>query len=113
MNNRINAGRMRETITIEQPGTPGTLGQPTWVTFVQTRAELMPVSGRELDMPQVGGSETTHKFILRYSDNTAATKGNMRVKVASLGDRIFMITHVLAQYGNREIFVFCKEVMTV
>jgi SPP1 family predicted phage head-tail adaptor len=104
-----NAGRMREVATIERPSTPGTLGQPTWETFAQVRAELEPVKGRELSAPQIGGSETTHKVTVRY---LAGVRGDMRVRFASIPDRVFTVTHVLNPFGHRETQIFCKEVMT-
>lgn len=107
----ISGGKMRETITIERPsGTRGSLGQTQWETFETARAELRFITGRELTAPQIGGSDVTHVFVLRY---IAGVKGNMRI-VLSGSSRIFQITYPVVQdEGNaRTLQLFCREVMT-
>lgn len=100
---------MRERITIQGPDTPGTLGQPRWKDLLTVRAQLEPVTGRELNSPQLTGSETTHKFTIRVSPEAAVVKAeSMRIV---LGARLFVITHVIKPFGNRLIDLFCREVM--
>lgn len=112
----IKPGLMREVITIEQLGTPGTLGQPNWVTFASgLRAELADArkspwsAGHQLNLPQLGGSEITHIFTLRYLGGVTAA---MRI---TMSGRVFHITHVVVQDEGtfRFLLIVAREILTV
>jgi len=103
----MKAGKMRLTITIEQKGSAGLLGQTVWETFVTKRAELESVTGRELAAP-LTGAEVSHIFTLRY---VAGVKAHMRVNVAG---RTFNIKYILTgNEGNARLLrMYCQEVST-
>jgi head-tail adaptor len=111
----ISPGKFREVITLEEPGTPGTLGQPTWQTFASgLRAQLADArtspwsAGHELNLPALGGSEITHIFTLRYLPGVSA---KMRV---TMDMRIFHVTHVVVQDEGtlRYLLIVARELMT-
>lgn len=105
----MDAGKMRETITIERPSeTRGTLGQAVWEAFTTARAELKTEKGRELQGPQMSGSEVSFVFVTRYIVGVTAA---MRVV---MGPRTFRVTHVIVKdEGNaRSLEMYCKEILT-
>jgi SPP1 family predicted phage head-tail adaptor len=105
----IQPGKMRETITIEAPsGAAGSLGQVTYETFATVRAELRTLTGRELNAPQLGGSQVSHVIVTRY---IPCVKADMRVFI---GDRLFIITHpIVVNEGNARLLeIYVREVLT-
>lgn len=105
---------MRASITLEQPGTPGTLGQASWTTYAIARAEIRTLTGKEAAEPHFIGSQTTHACFTRYTPSLAGVNARMRIRLAEDGNRIFHITHVIRDVeGNtRELQLYCREVMT-
>lgn len=109
----IDAGRMREVITLESPtGTPGMLGQRTWVTVGTMRGWIDTPSGKELNSPQMGGSQADQVFHVRF---TRAVKANMRLRIGREPARVFDVLWVkpVSEGNLRALEIYCREVMTI
>lgn len=109
----IKAGLMREVITIEQPGTPGTLGQATWVPFASGLRASLSLFGRKAasessNAAGLGGADVSHLFTLRY---IAGVTVAMRV---TMSGRIFHIVAPmpLDEGTFRQLEIYCREVLT-
>jgi SPP1 family predicted phage head-tail adaptor len=102
-----NAGRYRQPITIQQEAVSiNQYGENVgaWTTFAQSRASIMPISGKQFINSESIKSEITHQVHLRYMPNIT---NNMRIQ---FGTRIFYIIAVINfQEMNKEIQLMCKE----
>lgn len=107
---RINAGKYRQPITIQQRQFgEDSYGSTTedWMDVVKTRAGVFPLSGSEFFKADEINSQITHKVHLRYLPGITP---DMRVV---LNGRNFMITSVINfQERNVELQMYCKEILT-
>lgn len=100
------AGRLRHSITIEQPvesqddyGSTVT----TWEPMATVRAEVKAIQGREYWAAQSTQSETTHQVRLRY---VAGVTTKMRV---SWDGALLDIESVIPDERKRELTLMCVE----
>jgi head-tail adaptor len=108
---KIKRGAMRAQITVQQlSATPGTLGQSQWETFAVRRAEKKPTTGRELNAPEIGGSDVDTEFVLAY---LPGVKANMQVIIAGDTSK-YPIKYVVTETPGQPMLthLFCREVMS-
>lgn len=106
---RINAGKYRHVIVIEKlDKNKNKYGEPTnkWIEFLQVRAAIYPISGREFFLAEKVNSEVTHKINIRYIKGLTP---DMRIK---FGDRLFSIISIINfQERNTELQILTKELL--
>ncbi|WP_158738629.1 phage head closure protein [Alteribacillus sp. YIM 98480] len=106
----IRSGKLRQRILIQNEESvrqPGGTYETEWVTFLESWARVVPLSGTERYQAQQVQSKLSHRVEMRYREGV---KPQMRVKY---GDRIFEIEAVLnLNEMNREIHLMCSEVVT-
>lgn len=106
---RINAGKYRHVIEIEKLDKhKNKYGEPTnkWIEFLQVRAAIYPISGREFFSAEKVNSEVTHKINIRYIKGLTP---DMRIK---FGDRLFSIISIINfQERNTELQILAKELL--
>lgn len=106
---RINAGKYRHVIAIEKlDKNKNKYGEPTnkWIEFLQVRAAIYPISGREFFSAEKVNSEVTHKINIRYIKGLTP---DMRIK---FGDRLFSIISIINfQERNTELQILAKELL--
>jgi SPP1 family predicted phage head-tail adaptor len=102
-----NAGRYRQPITFQkQVTTINEYGEriQTFSNFLNTRAEIAPLSGQLLISAQAIKAEITHKVTCRYAPNLTH---DMRIL---FGTRMFYIIAIINfQERNKELQIMCKE----
>jgi SPP1 family predicted phage head-tail adaptor len=108
---KINPGKYRHIITIQEKGTArDSYGRTidTWSDITKVRAGIFPVSGRDVFMRDFTESEITHRVHIRY-DPTIVINSQMRIL---FGSRVFAITSppINFQEMNVEWQLMCKEV---
>lgn len=106
---RINAGKYRQPVTIQQRQFgEDSYGSTTedWADIVKTRAGVFPLNGSEFFKADEINSEITHRVHLRYVPGVTP---DMRVV---LNDRHLMITSIVNyQERNIELQMYCKEIV--
>ena len=102
----MNAGRNRESITIQQrTQTQDDFGQPidTWADFQKLRADVIPLTAREQFLAKQVGAEITSKIRTRYC---AGVKAAQRILWK---DKIFDIESVVPDRIRKEQEILVKE----
>jgi SPP1 family predicted phage head-tail adaptor len=108
--NRVQAGKYRYPATIQkrQMGQDG-YGSTTqdWITVLNARVGVFPISGREFFEQHVENPELTHKVYMRYIRNTVTP--DMRI----LYDGRTFLIHSVIDYQERhtELQLICKELI--
>lgn len=109
MNYRINAGKYRVPVTIQQRQfATDSFGSATedWADIVHVRAGVFPLTGSEFFKANEINSEITHRVHIRYVPGITP---DMRVV---LNGRYLMITSVSNyQERNIELQMYCKELV--
>lgn len=105
---RINAGEFRHVIIIQKlVKVRNEFGEliDTWNDFLELRAAVYPLSGKDLFAAETINSETTHKVNIRYIEGISSA---MRVKFK---DRYFEITSPPINFQEKNILLqlMCKE----
>lgn len=102
----MDAGKLRELITIQQKTASGTgdRGQPlyTWTTFAQVYAEIepLPPTGKKMEIARQLVATATHQISIRY---LAGLTPDMRVK-DSVGN-VYQLGYVAhGENSNRYFF---------
>jgi SPP1 family predicted phage head-tail adaptor len=101
----MDAGKLRELITVQQKTVSGTgdRGQPvyTWTTFAQVYAEIepLPPTGKKTEIARQLVATATHQFTIRYL--TGLTP-QMRI-VDSVGN-VYTIGYVAKGQDNLRYF---------
>ena len=102
----IHAGTLRHRITIQQPidGPSSTL---TWSTFATIRAELQPLTSRELFSLQALDTAVSHRVRTRWRSGVTA---DMRLV---LGTRTFRIVGppLNVEERNRDLELLVEEIL--
>ena len=105
----IRAGKLKQRIEIqkeERVRQPGGSYETDWVSFLDSWARIVPLSGTERYTAQQVQSELSHRVEMRYQEGI---KPQMRVKY---GERTFDIEAVLnLEEANRELHLMCSEVV--
>jgi SPP1 family predicted phage head-tail adaptor len=105
---RINSGEFRHHITIQKidkiRNKYGELIE-SWIDFLEIRAAIYPLSGKDFFAAETTNSEVTHKINIRYIEGITSA---MRVK---FGNRYFEITAPPINFQERNILlqIMCKE----
>jgi SPP1 family predicted phage head-tail adaptor len=103
----LNPARLRHKIRIEQKTfTRDAFGGmvETWALFAEARADIIPLSGRELFAAQAVQNETTSKIIIRYISGVTV---GMRVV---FGTRTLNILAAINfEERNKELQLLCSE----
>lgn len=108
---KINPGKYRHIITIQEKGTARDNYGRTVDTFtdvITCRAGIFPISGRDVFMRDFTESEITHRIHIRYNPTVTITS-DMRIV---FGEKYFMITAPPINFQERdiELQLMCKEV---
>lgn len=108
----MKAGTLRHTVSIQQrSATIDALGDvsDSWVTLITARAEVRPLSARELFAAQATQSQVSHQVTVRYRPELAAPKAAATYRVL-FGSRVFDVHGVMnIDERNREIRMMCSE----
>ena len=108
----MQAGRLRHSVTIQQrTATIDAVGDvsDSWTTLITARAEIRPLSARELFAAQATQSEVTHQVTVRYRSELAAPKTAATYRVL-FGSRVFNIHGAMnIDERNREVRMMCSE----
>lgn len=103
----MRSGNLKRPITIQyDAGSTNTANEliPNWQTFIETRAAVIPLNGKQLMEAQKIESEITTRIIIRYR---TGINQNMRVLHGSQKFEIMFIVNVNSE--NRELHLMCKE----
>lgn len=105
---RINPGEFRHRIIIQKMNKiENDYGEllDTWVDFLEVRAAIYPLSGKDFFAAETTNNEITHKINIRYVQGITST---MRIK---LGERYFEITSPPINFQEKNILlqIMCKE----
>jgi len=103
----MRAGKLRETITIQQPNeTQNAYGEivQAWTTFATSRASVEPLQGREYFASKSVNADITIRFRMRYISGVTA---KMRVLYGSMTFDIQSVINVNER--DRELVLMCKE----
>ena len=104
----INSGEFRHPITIQKlDKTRNDYGEviEKWVDFLQIRAAIYPLSGKDFFASETLNNEITHKINIRYVEGITSA---MRVKFT---DRYFEIISPPINFQEKNILLqmMCKE----
>lgn len=105
---RINAGDFRHLITIQKLDKKrneyGELIED-WVYFLEVRAAIYPLSGKDFFAAETLNSEATHKINIRYVEGITSA---MRIKFSN---RYFEIISPPINFQEKNILlqIMCKE----
>lgn len=105
---RINPGEFRHRITIQKMSKiENDYGEllDTWVDFLEVRAAIYPLSGKDFFAAETTNNEITHKINIRYVSGITSA---MRIK---FGERYFEITSPPINFQEKNILlqIMCKE----
>lgn len=105
---RINAGDFRHPITIQKlDKVRNGYGEliETWIDFLDIRAAIYPLSGKDFFAAETTNSEVTHKINIRYVEGITSA---MRIKFKN---RYFEIIAppINFQEKNMLLQIMCKE----
>lgn len=105
----MRAGQLRHRVTIQTASeAQDSFGQPqpTWTTFAERFAEILPQSGREFVAARTVTPELTHLVRLR---GVAGVTPKMRLL---FGTRVFDILAAMAvEERSRELLLSCRELV--
>ncbi|MBS4958504.1 MAG: phage head closure protein [Clostridium sp.] len=104
----INSGEFRHPITIQKlDKSRNEYGEVIegWIDFLEIRAAIYPLSGKDFFSAETLNSEVTHKINARYVEGITSA---MRVK---FGDRYFEIISPPINFQEKNILlqIMCKE----
>ncbi|MDU5108893.1 MAG: phage head closure protein [Clostridium sp.] len=104
----INSGEFRHLIIIQKlDKSRNEYGEviEEWIDFLEIRAAIYPLSGKDFFSAETLNSEVTHKINIRYVDGVTSA---MRVK---FWDRYFEITSPPINFQEKNILlqIMCKE----
>lgn len=107
---RIQAGRYRQVISIQQrqfgQNSYGETIQDWTNVFINVRAGVAPIAGREFFDKEAVNPEITHRVHMRY---VSGVKPDMRI---IYGTRTLIITSVIDyQERHLELQLMCKELI--
>lgn len=105
---RINPGEFRHRITIQKMSKiKNDYGEllDTWVDFLEVRAAIYPLSGKEFFAAETTNNEITHKINIRYVPGITSA---MRIK---FGERYFQIISPPINFQEKNVLlqIMCKE----
>lgn len=105
---RIDPGEFRHPITIQKiDKIRNEYGEmiDSWVDFLEIRAAIYPLSGKDFFSAETTNSEVTHKVNIRYLEGITSA---MRIK---FGNRYFEIMAPPINFQERNILlqIMCKE----
>lgn len=105
---RINSGEFKHPITIQKINKiRNEYGEliDTWVDFLEIRAAIYPLSGKDFFAAETTNSEVTHKINIRYVEGITSA---MRIKFR---DRYFEIAAPPINFQEKNILlqIMCKE----
>ncbi len=108
----MEAGKLRKSIVLQQrTNNRDSYGaqMTTWSNLATVRAEITPISGRELLVGQAFNAEVSHQITFRYFQDLANS-----IEVAKLralyGTRIFNIhASINADERNRTVTLYASE----
>lgn len=104
----MQAGKLKHSVTVQRDtGTVNSSGQvvENWTTYITRRAEIVPLTGRELFAAQQVDGEVTHKVIMRYDSGVTS---KMRLL---FGSRVLNIESIInINEANRDMELICKEI---
>lgn len=104
----INSGEFRHPITIQKlDKSRNEYGEviEDWIDFLEIRAAIYPLSGKDFFSAETLNSEVTHKINVRYVEGITSA---MRVK---FGERYFEIISPPINFQEKNILlqIMCKE----
>ena len=102
----IRIGQLRHSITVQRRNTTqDSFGQQSvaWVDAFTARADVKPLSGRELDAAQQMTAEVSHKVIIRYRPELASPSVAAAMRIVFRG-RNFNIQAAINE-GERNVFI--------
>lgn len=105
---RINPGEFRHPIIIQKldkvSNDYGELND-IWIDFLEIRAAIYPLSGKDFFAAETTNSEITHKINIRYIKGVTSS---MRIK---FGERYFEIISPPINFQEKNILlqIMCKE----
>lgn len=105
---RINSGEFRHPIAIQKlDKIRNEYGEiiDTWVDFIEVRAAIYPLSGKDFFSAETLNSEVTHKINIRYVEGITSA---MRIK---FGVRYFEIISPPINFQEKNVLlqIMCKE----
>lgn len=106
----VHAGRFRETVTIRRRTVAADAcgdAVPTWSDLASRRAEVTPLSGRELWQTQQAQSDVTVRVRMRYESALAITP---RDRLAWRGRTLEVASAVDVEGAGRLLELLCVEV---
>lgn len=108
----MEAGKLRKSIVIQRrDSTRDSYGAQvqTWTNVAQVRAEITPISGRELLVGQAFNAEVSHQITVRYFNELANPIEVAKLRVL-YGSRIFNIhASINADERNRMVTLYASE----
>lgn len=104
----INSGEFRHPITIQKlDKSRNEYGEviEEWIDFLEIRAAIYPLSGKDFFSAETLNSEVTHKINTRYVEGITSA---MRIK---FGERYFEIISPPINFQEKNILlqIMCKE----
>ena len=111
----MQAGKLSQVVTVQtRSSTVDSVGQQstTWSDLFTDRADIRPMSGRELFAAQAVQSEVTTKVTMRYRPEWSVGKTTAAYRIR-YGARIFDV-HAVMDVGmaNRTIEIMASEGLT-
>lgn len=105
---RINSGEFKHRIIIQKLNkVRNKYGEliDTWVDFLEVRAAIYPLSGKDFFAAETINSEVTHKINIRYVEGITSA---MRIQ---FGSRYFEITAPPINFQEKNVLlqIMCKE----
>ena len=105
---RINPGEFRHRIIIQKMNKiENDYGEllDTWVDFLEVRAAIYPLSGKDFFAAETTNNEITHKINIRYVPGITSA---MRIK---FGERYFEIISPPINFQEKNVLlqIMCKE----
>ena len=106
---RINPGEFRHPIIIQKlnkiRNEYGEISEEKWMNFLELRAAIYPISGKDFFSAETLNSEVTHKINIRYVEGITSA---MRIK---FGERYFEIISPPINFQEKNVLLqmMCKE----
>ncbi len=108
----MQAGKLSKTIVLQRrDSAKDTLGEQvtTWSDVAQLRAEIVPLSAREMLAAQAVRSEMTHQITVRFAKFLADPKEMARLRIV-YGTRLFNIQGVInVDESDRQLTLLVSE----
>jgi SPP1 family predicted phage head-tail adaptor len=111
----MKAGNLSSVVTVQtRSSTVDSVGQQstTWTDLFTDRADIRPMSGREMFAAQAVQSEVTHQITMRYRPEWGVGKTATSYRIL-YESRVFDIRAVLEQgMRSREVRIMASEGLT-